>query len=576
MHFNYLVMMLILRILLLSLLIPTVALAQQPDSIIVRDAQGDVVSRTIFLSNGRETIATLSYADDSKPRTVSRFDRRGRLTSKSEYSLRHGVEVLTRRTDFELSDDGKPLSALTSTSCGSLQRIAYAYDPYGRPSCETAYDWDATEMEWTPAERYDYSHSRQPLPLPSREFTLRSRSVWDSGAGQWKETDDVEIYDYDSLGRMVQRCSQAGPDADSCTTLAYDGWGRLAESRTGVYASDGYKVEGVETIDYDKAGRVAARRVADSSGRLLCSATYYYPARARRASQSAARRLMALETLDALTGARLSLSSFYYDSLGRKAGVATDSVFADGRASHHEKALLYSPSDRLASTVEASFTPSDTAYADDDLPFALYTVSLVDEGGNSVMAFDYPTEGDSRPLRSRQWRNAYDASGRLASSVCYETGGDGDVVRRDSVVVAYDIPSVRSVSAADSVSRIGRVWMRLAGFFSHLRKAAPPDTVAAGVCATDSLPDSPMTERLVYEWDKGWKCAKRVLREYDGEGRINVEYSYRMSDPADGWRIVRKDVFSYDGAELAKVEVYAPAADGGRLSLVEVRKSHYY
>lgn len=580
MHFNYLVMMLILRILLLSLLIPTVALAQQPDSIIVRNAQGDVVSRTIFLSNGTETIATLSYADDSRPRTVSRFDRRGRLTSKSEYSLRHGVEVLARRTDFELSDDGKPLSALTSTLCGSQQRIAYAYDPYGRPSCETAYAWDATEMEWTPAERYDYSHSRQPLPLPSREFTLRSRSVWDSGAGQWKETDDVEIYDYDSLGRMVQRCSQTGPDADSCTTLAYDAWGRLAESRTGVYASDGYKVEGVETIDYDKAGRIAARRVADSAGRLLCSATYYYPARARRASQSAARRLMAVETLDALTGARLSLSSFYYDSLGRKAGVSTDSVFADGRASHHENALLYSPSGRLSSTVEASFSPSDTAsaFADDDMPFALYAVTLVDEGGSPVMAFDYPTEGDGapRPLRSRQWLNAYDASGRLASSVCYEARGDDAFVRRDSVTVAYDIPMARPAAAADSVSRIGRVWMRLAGFFSHLRKAAAPDSAAAGLAAPDSLADYPMTERLVYEWNEGWRCAMRVLREYDGDGRVTVEYSYRNDASAGVWRMARKEVFSYDGSELAKVQVYAPAADGGRLALVEERRPHYY
>lgn len=571
-------MMLLPRILLLSLICPTVALAQQPDSIVVRNAQGDVISRSLFETRGAVTTATLISAKGGSARTVSCLDRRGRLTSKSEYSIRHGAQILTRRTDYQLSDDGKPLSAMVATQDGRQQRIAYAYAPGGRLSTETTYVWDATEMDWAPTERLDYSYSRQPLPLPSREFALRSRSVWDPDKGLWTVTDEVELYDYDSQGRMVQRCVQAGSDADSCTTLSYDGLGRLATSRAGVYASDGYRVVGVETIDYDKAGRISARRVADSAGRLVSTATYYYSTRAHRPGQAKPRRLLTEETLSATTGNRLCLNTFYYDSLGRKVGVATDSVFADGRTSHHEKAMLYSPSGRLASAVEASFSTSDTAYADDDMPFALYTVTLVDEGGNAVMAFDYPTEGaaDSRPLRSRQWRNAYDASGRLASSVCYETCGDGGFVRRDSVAVAYDIPSARSDAAADSVSRIGRVWMRLAGFFSHLRKAAPPDSAASRVCAADSLPDSPMTERLAYEWDKGWKCTGRVLREYDGEGRIKVEYSYRMSDPADGWRMVRKEVFSYDGAEPAKVEVYAPAADGGRLSLVEVRKSHYY
>lgn len=570
--------MLLPRIILLSLICPTVALAQQPDSIVVRNAQGDVVSRTLFETRGQVTIATLISAKGEGARTVSSLDRRGRLTSKSEYSPRNGELALTRRTDYEFSDDGKPLSALTSTPGGRQQMAAYAYAPCGRLSCETTYLWDAAEMDWAPTERLDYSYSRQPLPLPSREFAIRSRSVWDSDKGSWTVTDDVEIYDYDSLGRLTQRCVQSGADADSCATFSYDYLGRLSSSRAGVYAPDGYKVVGIETIDYDKAGRIAARRESDSAGQLVSTATYYYSSSAHRLGQSAERRLATVETLSAATGNRLSLSTFYYDSLGRKVGVATDSVFADGRASHHEKALLFSPSGRLSSTVEASFSPSDTAYADDDLPFALYTVTLFDEGGNPVMAFDYPTEGapDSRPLRSRQWRNAYDASGRLASSACYEMSADGGIVRRDSVAVAYDIPSARSVAAADSAPRIGRVWMRLAGFFSHLRKAAAPDSAVDGVCAADSLPDSPMSERLVYEWDKGWKFTGRVLREYDGEGRIKVEYSYRMSAPADGWHMVRKEVFSYDGEDPAKVEVYAPAADGGRPSLVEVRESRYY
>lgn len=568
--------MLLPRLMLLSLLLPTVALAQQPDSIVVRNAQGDVVSRSIFTKRGQETIETTTDERARGARTVTCIDRRGRITSKSEYSLLHGAQFLTRRTDYELSGDGKPLSALTSTPAGRQQMTAYAYAPCGRLSCETTYVWDAAEMDWAPTERLDYSYSRQPLPLPSREFALCSRSVWDSDKGAWTVTDDVQIFDYDSQGRLTQRCVQAGADADSCSTLSYDDLGRLSSSRAGVYAPDGYKVVGIETIDYDKAGRIAARRVEDSAGLLVSTATYYYSSRAHRLSSSAERRLATVETLSAETGSRLCLSTFYYDTLGRKVGVATDSVFADGHAAHHEKALLFSPSGRLASTVEASFSPSDTAYADDDMPFALYTATLVDEGGNPVMAFDYPTEGagGSRPLRSRQWRNAYDASGRLASSVCYETGADGGFVRRDSV--AYDIPSAKPAAAVDSMSRVGRVWMRLAGFFSHLRKAAAPDSAVARVCAADSLPDSPMSERLIFEWDGAWKCTVRVLREYDGEGRIKVEYSYRMSTPADGWRMVRKEVFSYDGSELAKVEVYAPAADGGRLSLVDVRKSRYY
>lgn len=571
-------MMLLLRIIPLLLISPAVALAQQPDSIVVRNAQGDIISRTLFEKSGQLTTATLISAKGEGARTVSCLDRRGRLTSKSEYSLLHGAQVLTLRTDYQLSDDGKPLSALTSTPGDRQQMTAYSYAPCGRLSCATTYVWDAAEMDWEPTERLDYSYSRQPLPLPSREFALRSRSVWDPDKGSWTATDDVEIYDYDSLGRLTQRCVQSGSDADSCSTLSYDDLGRLSSSRAGFYAPDGYKVVGIETIDYDKAGRIAARRVEDSAGQLVSTATYYYSSRAHRLDPSAERRLATVETLSAESGDRLCLSTFYYDSLGRQVGVATDSVFADGRASHHEKALLFSPSGRLASTVEASFSPSDTAYADDDLPFALYTVTLIDEGGNPVMAFDYPTEGapDSRPLRSRQWRNAYDASGRLASSACYEMSADGGIVRRDSVTVAYDIPSARPVAASDSAPRIGRVWMRLAGFFAHLRKAAAPDFAVSGVCAADSLPDSPMSERLVYEWDKRWRCTGRVLREYDGEGRIKVEYSYRMSDPADGWHMVRKEVSSYDGEHPAKVEVYAPAADGGRLSLVEVRKSRYY
>lgn len=567
-----------LRLLILSLIVPTAALAQQPDSVVVRNDRGGVISRSSFSTEDREIIEETTDSD-RVVRTISCYDVKGRLTSKSRYELRQGSWSFVRRADYRRSADGRLLSVLTTPCDGRQAMTSYSYDPDGRISVEMTYEWDAAEMDWTPAERLDYSFSFQPLPLPSRSFAVRTRSVWDAVRGQWKPAADVVSYDYDSRGRLVSRCSSAGDaPADTCATMAYDEQGRLASVRVGLYGPQDHSAICRVDYSYDKAGRIMSRSEKRYDGRSSSRASFHYSSRPKRAHADRQPRLASVETLDAATRGRLCLVTLFYDSLGRVSGEAVDSVVPGRPAVRRETAFAYAPSGRLAKTVSAVVLTADSAQSDDDMPFDTYLQTLMDEAGNPVASFVYDNSESSRAEvgRACQWRNTYDAQGRIVASVRSEAAADGLFVRRDSASTAYDIPQPRSAAVADSVTRVGRIWMRLAGFFTNMRKSAEADTIAAGVCAADSLPDAPMAETIVYEWDGAWRKAVKKQRVYDEEGHLTVEYSYRAHKTGDGWALERKEVYSYEGVRLSEVEVYAPDAESGRLSLVAVRKCHYY
>lgn len=557
--------------------------SQVPDSIVVRDAGGVCVSRSAFVVRGRETVETRVAVGGTDRKIVSRHDNGGRLTSQSEYVRKVGNDGwrFDQRTDISLSADGRDLSHLTVGHDGRQTMTAYAYDPQGRVATATTYTWDSAEVDWAPAERLDYSYSRQLLPLPSRDFAVRTRSVWSATLDQWELTADEESYDFDPLGRIATRCSHSDKTADTCVETRYDEAGRLISSSVCAYVSGNISSVGKEEFLYDRHGRLSSLRSTDSDGRLLTVATYYYSSRPPRNRAESESRLASVETTEEKGGRRVSLQTFYYDSIGRMAGVAVDSLGSSGEvSSRHEKAFVYSPSGHVQRTIEAVIAPRDSSYEFDvdDIPFDSYAVTLLDEAAQPVHELHYELSGDSacESGPSYLWRNAYDASGRLASSVRSAVLADGSLVRLDSVAVVYDVVTPPSSHSADSASLVGRVWLRLAGFFGGIRRTATRDAQLADSAVVGDERMAQMTERLVYRWDGGWQIAEKIKEELDAEGRIAAVYSYQKDVLTPEWRIKKKEVRTYNGAKPERVEVYAPAAEGGRLELVGVGKFHYY
>ncbi|MCQ7926347.1 hypothetical protein NP234_24520, partial [Salmonella enterica] len=239
-----------------------------------------------------------------------------------------------------------------------------------------------------------------------------------------------------------------------------------------------------------------------------------------------------------------------------------------------ETAFAYTPAGRLARTVCALIAPADSiegGAVDDDMPFGSYTVTHMDEGGNPVQALTYSLP-DGRVTKSAQWRNTYDSVGRLTSTVRTEWAA-----LCDSVAVVYDVAAERGSAAPDSASRIGRVWMRLAGFFARVKGTLAHDTVAVAVPeAVDSLEDGLREERLLFEWAGKWKCVRREQLAYGPDGELVTEYSYCRPNGSAEWRVVRKVTYEYDGGRVLKAVSSAESANGGGIEAEWERKSLYY
>lgn len=557
----------LLHISILSLLLAfpsgSVATAQdvatQPDSVVVRNAKGDVISRSTFERKGGVTIVT---STDGCLHTVAVLDEQGRETSRSVFS--HGA--LTMRADFSLSPDGRRLSMTTTGISGQQTLTTYEYAPSGLPSAETTYTWDPAELDWTPTSRYDYTYTRQPLPLPQRLFAVKTRSNWDADAQQWTPTDDATSLDYDAAGRETQSCSPSG----RCHTMAYDSEGRLVSNTTSSYATAGHTLAQKKNYSYDKAGRLASCLTTGPDGQTISQATYYYSARATRSHASKSLVPTRVEILDA-NSRLVCRATYYYDSTGRPTGLATDSMCVDSPqpdsiASRHETAYLYAPSGRLAQTIEADI-PTD-AIVDDDTPFDTYTSTTLDEQGNPAMATLYSTSG--AVVSVSRWANSYDSKGRLTSTVRSVAQSDGKFTPADSVATAYDVYASRTSVAPDSASIISRAWMRLAGFFGKLHKGAASDSASV---ADDG---AYVVERVSFTWDGRWTPTLKTQRVYDDDAQVVTEYSYQKGGANAEWNLIRKELYSYDGGRVVKIETLAPAAENGRLETIGLRKLHYY
>lgn len=537
--------------------------ATQPDSVVVRNAKGHVISRSIFERKGNVTLVT---STDGCLHTASVLDQSGRETSRSVFN--HGA--LTTRADYSTSPDGRRLSLTTTAIDGNQTLTTYDYSPSGHIAAETTYAWDAAELDWTPTARYDYTYTRQPLPLPQRLFAVKTFSKWDSATQQWTPTDTATSYDYDAAGRETQRCTSFG----RCHTMTYDADGRLTSTLTSSYADCGFTNAQKETFTYDKAGRLASRCTTGANGQILSQATYYYSTRATRTHATKSPAPNRVETLDS-DSRLICRNTYYYDSAARTTGIATDSLRADSTTTRHETAYIYNPTGRLLQTISATITPDALSNAesdapDDDIPFSTYTVTTHDEQGNPAMATSYATQGGTVTSTTR-WANRYDSQGRLTSAVRSVSSGDGHFSPADSVATAYDVYSSRESVAPDSASVISRAWMRLAGFFSSkLHKSAAKDSVAV---ADDG---SYMVERVSFEWRGKWVPTVKTQRVYGDEGHLVSEYSYQKGGAQGEWTLSRKEEYSYDGGRLAKVEIFAPVAGSGKLEPAGVRILHYY
>lgn len=537
---------------------------QCPDSVTVRNAKGEVTAKSTFTQVG-QAIIRVTTADSL--RIVSVLDENGRETSRSVFK----GDNLTSRTDFHLTSDGRIADQQTTEMGGRRVMTAFTYNADGHVASEMLSIWDSSEMDWVPAERCDYSYIRQPLPLPQRQFGTRVRSKWDSATDQWVQTDDATSYDYNAQGQLTQQCVSSTAQADACSSFSYDADGRVVLTQTSRFDSHGSTPAQTERRSYDKAGRLSAITTTDANGALISEATYFYPSRAKeRHTTARSPRLTKVEVLNA--DARVIANrTYYYDAQDRVSGMAIDSLGHDGRVtSRHETAYVYSTSGRLAQKVDADIVADSE---DLDMPFDSYTITMADEQGNPVMAFDYDPNAPSSPaIRTRQWRNTYDAKGRLTQSVRSEATANGNLERRDSVATAYDVYVRKQAVTADSASVISRTWMRLAGFFSRFHKGSAPDT--ASVVADD---DKYVVETVTCQWAGQWTNASKIQRVYDDEGHVRTEYSYRyVGGSVSEWHLSGKAEHDYDGGRVVKIEKFVPAADKGRFEKVGALKFHYY
>lgn len=543
-----------------------------PDSIVTTDGSGRVIARSVF-SRQNGAMEELRYDMGgevvSQAKVVSVSDKSGRTTSRAEYILAGGGWRLVRRAVFVYDANGNLTQETVRETRGRQTNTLHSYSPQGRLMSRTMFFWDYDDVDWAPAEKFEYSYSSDPYPAPGRLYALRTHYEWGGDESGWVRKCDTQSIDYDDECRPCLVCFEdsVSPEA-RCDSYSYDAYGRLTSVVHGHYVGNALSVDSSEVTVYDAAGRVSRRNACGSQGQLAKSYNYYYPDRAKAPRRSPAPlRLDSVVTFAADGETPMRRTSYLYDSRGRLA-IERSQAPADGSwADLLVKTYRRDQSGVVNSTVTLRYS-SPCPDFEEQAPSA-YTVTILDEKGNPVQEY-YHSSADTL-CGSACFANAYDSHGRLVSSVKTTVSPAGAYEVQDSTSFAYDMPNMfeSDASKSDSASAnvFSRMWMRLAGFFRS--------DDAKMSAETDSLPTVDWTSCVERRTSSSAGCVKS-LAYYDSDGRLLLEYSYVWSPKGNTWVMAGKNEYKAIEKHLKECRHYNKSASHPDFVLVSLRKFYYY
>ena len=551
-----------------------------PDSIVTRNAQGTVTSRSVFAtSNGiREEHRMTDTQYGQKIRTA--YNSRGLATSETTltYNSKLGIWTIAERTDMTYDVAGRCVQKTTHTADGTHLRTHYAYDADGRLLSEVSEVWDATDDEWDPQKKYEYAYTYDRTDFCLRGYALRSHYFWANDEQGWQRQADRESYDYNCSGQMTSRCREDNySDKATCTHYEYDDEGRLTTAKTGHYGNNSLHKEEVETYTYDAAGRTTSVKVTGSDGALISTTTYYYSTRAQAQKATKAKRLDHADVLDT-EGNILRRRSFNTDESGRPLGISYSNHIG-GNVWDNVKQETFS----AGSDGTRRFENEVIFVGGCELDPAQITEYVLDEHGRRVLGEVYRVDynqssGDTLvKIDALQYLNTYDTEGRMSSYVQLSTSAG----LTDSVSYAYDVVNryASPVAKSDSTSGnfIGRIWMRLSGLFGSRHSGV--DSAAVAEAVADSLMAggaNSMVERVHYVRNGGqWTPSERSVGEFDEDGLPVTISSYAWDAAQKQWVPTGRDEFKSSDRRVDLRRGYKWDPEKNEFVLFEKEKYYY-
>ncbi len=544
----------------------------RPDSIVCRDAEGHVISRSVFSRQGN--IETEDrYRPDSEHRHIrirTVYDSRGNTSSETSYSLdaKAGAWVMDERTDYSHDVLGRMVQKTSHCRTGLHTRTTYSYDASGRLLTEVMLRWNVDDNEWDPVKKYEYAYSYDRMPLDTREYVLRSHYHWASDAEGWVRQSGRESWDYDMRGRVTSRCTQEdnGERDARCTTYDYSPDGLLTEATTTTYETGGVAQAQKETFTYDSDNRVSTHRTYGRDGALASEETHYYAKSPRRPKATREARLDSAVVTSA-TGEPLTRRVFAYDGKGRRAAICTQT----------HRLGTWTDSVSVAYTFDATGGKryeNIVIYKAEGQPeiHEILTVreNILDEKGRPAASYAYAANanGDLRLSEFLQYDNTYDAEGRLASAVTIGENG-----RIDSTAYAYDIVNRYEAKVEDTgatCNLLSRAWMRISGLFARI--GAEADTVAVKETVASSA-----AEKVAYSWNgERWLPREKAVYTFDEYARPRETEHYTYDAQAAAWTPTKKEVFETSN-NLTKSRIgYAYNTQSMTFEVSERENLHYY
>ncbi len=553
-----------------------------PDSIVTRDAHGTVTSRSIFaLSNGiREEHRTTASDPKHGQKIRTAYDKRGLATSETTltYDSKLGIWAIAERTDMAYDVAGRCSMKTTHSADGTHIRTHIAYDADGRLLSEVCEAWNAADGDWDPQKKYEYAYTYDRADFRPRAYVLRSHYFWANDEQGWQRQADRESYDYKSDGQIESRCREDNySDKATCTSYEYDSEGRLSAIKTEHYGNNTLRTSQTEAYAYDEAGRTTSVTLTDNSGALISTTTYYYSSRAKAAKATKAKRLERAEVTDA-DGKLLRSRLYSTDKQGRPTGIYYMN-YVDGKYAENEKQVTYSTGPDGARRYENEIVFVGGCEVDPHL----ITEYVLDEHGRRMLGeayrVDYEQERGDTLVKTDgiQYLNTYDAEGRISSFVRLTTS----VGLTDSVAYAYDVANryaqVEAKGDSASGNFIGRIWMRLSGFFASRHSAA--DSVAAVAAVADTLVEGgskSIVERVSYvRKGDSWELAERNVGEFDEDGLPVVLTTYIWDSAVGQWVPSSRDEYKSSDGHMDSRRGYKWDAGKNEYLVVEKEKFFY-
>ncbi len=542
-----------------------------PDSVVCRDAEGAVISRSVFTREGK-TLVEDRYRIGSEPahiRISSSYDSRGDVSSETNYTFDTKAEawVMEERTDYSHGTAGRLIQKTAHDRNGFHTRTTYSYDANGRLLTEVLLKWNIDDNEWDPVKKYEYAYSYDRTPLDTREYVLRSHYHWASDAEGWVRQSGRESSDYDMAGRLTSRCRQEdnGTKDALCTAYKYSANGLLIESSTSCYESGDMIQHQKETYTYDSDDRVTTHKTYDRDGVLASEETYYYAKSHRKSKVTRAARLDSTVTTSADGKASLR-QIFAYDGKGRRAAICAQTLKAGSWADSVSVAYAF---DATGGKRYENIVTYKTEGQPEEHDITSVRENVLDENGKTVASYAYTADenGVLRLSGFTQQDNRYDSEGRITSAVTIGEGG-----RIDSTAYAYDVVNryeseIKGEEPSGNI--ISRAWMRISGLFA--RTEAKVDTAEAQT--TTSLSTA---EKIVYTWNHGkWEPSKKSVATFDEYAKPHEVDHYEYDANTATWTPVRKEVFETSKGLVEKRvgHVYNPQKSAFEIS---ERENFYY